>query len=416
MNSPLRNATAGAASASSGDMPVSRREPEPFERRVLPKVPDASLDEYIQRGGGAGLSAARAVTPDVVVGELIASGLRGRGGAGFPTGVKWRTMLENTSQELRTSVVVNAAEGEPGTFKDRAILEANPYAVLEGALIAAVVLDASSVVIAIKKSFEDQIRRLRRAIAEISNAGWSTGVEVRIVEGPNEYLFGEETALLEVVDGRDPFPRIAPPYRRGSVEVVASDDDVDSGSGLAADVHMAAPGVDNVVPPTLVSNVETFANIAAIVARGAEWFRSIGTAESPGTIVSTVTGAVRHPGVGEVPMGTRLADLIELVGGGLIGDTRMRAVLVGVSGAVIGPNELDVAVSYEAMAAIGSGVGSAGFIVVSDEYSAIDVAAGVSRFLAIESCGQCTPCKVDGLRISAGLYRGPYFGGVKPSM
>jgi NADH:ubiquinone oxidoreductase subunit F (NADH-binding) len=258
----------------------------------------------------------------------------------------------------------------------------------EGALIAAVVLEASSIIIAIKARFETQLRRLREAINECVAAGWSDRVEIRIVEGPSEYLFGEETALLEVIDGRPPFPRIAPPYRRGAVEVVASDDDTVSGSGLAATVMMAGPETDTAAPPTLVNNVETMANVPAVVAYGAGWFRMVGT--SPGTVVCTVTGSVQRPGVGEVPMGTLLNDVIEQVGGGLQPDRQLKAVMVGVSGSVVGPHQLATPLTHEAMAGIGSSLGSGGYIVVADDQSAVWVAAGVSRFLAIESCGQCT--------------------------
>ena len=191
--------------------------------RVLPSEPYGSIAEYVAAGGGKGLAAARAVDAETVIGELTASGLRGRGGAGFPTGVKWRTIKSFASPLLATSVVVNAAEGEPGTFKDRTIIRANPYAVIEGALIAAWAMEAKSVVIATKAAFGEEIARLQSAIAEVGSAGWSGDVEIRVADGPAEYLFGEETALLEVLDGRPPFPRIAPPFRQGIVEVVDAD-------------------------------------------------------------------------------------------------------------------------------------------------------------------------------------------------
>jgi NADH:ubiquinone oxidoreductase subunit F (NADH-binding) len=373
--------------------------------RVLPAEPYTTLAQYSAAGGGKGLAAARAVSSDTIIEELVASGLRGRGGAGFPTGVKWRTIKSFASPLLRTSIVVNAAEGEPGTFKDRAIIRANPYAVLEGALIAAAALDATSVVIATKAAFGEEVARLRSACSELEAAAWLSDVEVRIVEGPAEYLYGEETALLEVIDGRPPFPRIAPPFRRGIVEVVQSVGDADSGSGLAANVQMATTQGSSPAPPVLVNNVETMANIPAIVALGAAWFRSIGTNESPGTIVCTITGDVQRPGVAEVPMGTSLREVIDRAGGGVEPGRRVKTVLVGVSNTVLTADQLDTELSYEAMVAVGSGLGSAGFIVIGDETDAISVAAGVSRFLAVESCGQCTPCKQDGLEI-AGLLEG----------
>ena len=349
-------------------------------RRVLPREPFATVADYVAAGGGEGLTAARAVAPETIIEELAASGLRGRGGAGFPTGEKWRTIKSFASPVLRTSVVVNAAEGEPGTFKDRLIIRDNPYAVIEGALIAARAMDAQTVLIATKAAFVDEVARLRTAIAEAASAGWLAVVEMRVVEGPSEYLYGEETALLEVLDDRPPFPRIAPPYRRGI-------DEVDTNSG------------DNLAPPVLVNNVETMANVAAIIAKGAGWFRSIGTDESPGTILATITGAVQQPGVFEVAMGTTLRQVIEHAGGLQSGRT-FRCVMVGVSSAILTPEQLDTELTYEAMAAIGSGLGSAGFVVIADDTEPISVAAGASRFLAVESCGQCTPCKQDGLEIA----------------
>ncbi|MEO8264657.1 MAG: NADH-ubiquinone oxidoreductase-F iron-sulfur binding region domain-containing protein [Ilumatobacteraceae bacterium] len=367
--------------------------------RVLPLQPYDSLADYVSAGGGKGLEAARAVSSDTIIEELAASGLRGRGGAGFPTGIKWRTIKSFASPLLRTSVVVNAAEGEPGTFKDRAIIRANPYAVIEGALIAARAMEARSVVIASKASFATELGRLRAAIAEVRAAGWLGDVDVAVVEGPSEYLYGEETALLEVIDGRPPFPRIAPPFRRGIVEVVGSEGDAESGSGLSTNVQMARTENDSPAPPVLVNNVETMANVASIIARGAAWFRSVGTAESPGTIVCTITGAVQHPGVFEVPMGTPLTDVIDRAGG-MVPERTLKAVLVGVSSAVLTPDKIATELSYEAMVAVGSGLGSAGFIVLADDVDPVGVAAGVSHFLAIESCGQCTPCKQDGAEIA----------------
>ena len=368
--------------------------------RVLPPKPYDSLAQYLEAGGGKGLEAARAVDAETIIGELAASGLRGRGGAGFPTGEKWRTIKSFASPLLRTSVVVNAAEGEPGTFKDRSIIRANPYAVIEGALIGARAVDAKSVVIATKTAFTDEVGRLREAIAEVTAAGWIGDIDIRVVEGPSEYLYGEETALLEVIDGRPPFPRIAPPFRRGVVEVVTSAGDADSGSGLPANVQMAGTQDDSAAPPVLVNNVETMANVPAIIAKGATWFKSLGTAESPGTIVCTITGDVTHPGVFELPMGTPLRVAIDTAAGGVLRGVDVGIVLVGVSSAVLTADQLDTKLSYEAMKAIGSGLGSAGFIVIADGTDPVSVAAGVSRFLAVESCGQCTPCKQDGLEIA----------------
>ena len=368
--------------------------------RVLFPTPIGSLDEYVKARGGTGLEAARALDPEALITTIEASGLRGRGGAGFPTGRKWRTVRDYCSNFERTSVVVNGAEGEPGTYKDRTILQNDPYQVLEGALIGAHAVRADQIIVATKHSFSVEVARLRAAIAECKAAGWFDGIEIEVFEGPNEYLYGEETALLETIDGRYPFPRIAPPYRRGVREVVESAADIGTRSGLSAHVEMAGPDSDTDAPPALVDNVETLANVARIVARGAEWFRTEGTAESPGTIVCTVTGSTVRSGVGEVIMGTPLREVIEAIGGGARPGRTIRAVLPGVSTSFIDGSALDTPVSYEALAAIGSGLGSAGFVVFDDQDDLVGVAAGAARFLAVESCGQCTPCKKDGLRIA----------------
>jgi NADH-quinone oxidoreductase subunit F len=368
--------------------------------RVLYPTPIGSLEEYSKARGGAGLDNARKLDAAEVISMIEASGLRGRGGAGFPTGRKWRTVRDYCSTFERTSVVVNAAEGEPGTFKDRTILRNDPYQVLEGALIAAHAVDADQIIVATKHTFSVEVDRLRKAIDEVNAAGWLGGVEIEVFEGPKEYLYGEETALLETIDGRYPFPRIAPPYRRGVREVVESAADLETQSGLSAHVEMAGPGDDTEAPPALVDNVETLANVARILARGAEWFRTEGTPESPGTIVCTVTGSTSRSGVGEVIMGTPLREVIDLIGGGPRAGRSIRAVLPGVSNRFIDGSALDTPVSYEALAAIGSGLGSAGFIVFDDADDLVAVAAGVARFLAVESCGQCSPCKLDGLRMA----------------
>ncbi|MEA2717134.1 MAG: hypothetical protein QOI99_1451, partial [Actinomycetota bacterium] len=183
--------------------------------RVLYPSPIMSLQEYLTRGGGTGIEAARAMTPAAIVERVLASGLRGRGGAGFPTGRKWETVAANHSPSAPSTVIVNAAEGEPGTFKDRTILRRNPYVVLEGALVAARAVGADLVVIATKQSFGGEIDRVREAIDDVEEAGWNEGVELVVFEGPDEYLYGEESALLETIDGRWPFPRIVPTFRRG---------------------------------------------------------------------------------------------------------------------------------------------------------------------------------------------------------
>jgi NADH-quinone oxidoreductase subunit F len=365
----------------------------PPHSRVLDPAPVRTLDDYLQGGGGKALDLARKAEPEGVIGALEASGLRGRGGAGFPTGTKWRTVFDSLSDVLRATVVVNAAEGEPGTFKDRAILRANPYRVLEGALVAATVMGGDTVIVALKASFTTEVARVRAAIAEIQEAGWAEGVELVVVEGPSHYLYGEETALLEVIAGRNPFPRIAPPFRHGV-------DELGPDTKSAADERMASPTDDTVAAPTLVNNVETMANVPGIVVEGPDWFRSVGTEKSPGTIVCTITGRTVRHGVGEFPMGTPLREVVETLGGGVRSGEQVTAVLSGVANALLPGHLLDTPVTYEDLEEAGAGIGSAGFIVFDGTNDLVAVAAGVSRFLSVESCGQCTPCKQDGLTIT----------------
>ena len=373
--------------------------------RVLPPEPVLSLEEYLRRRGGRGLENARQVEPEAIIDEIEASGLQGRGGAGFPAHRKWRTVRENRSAVLPTSVVVNGAEGEPGTFKDHTILRMDPYVVIEGALIAALAVGAERVVLGLKGRAGDVVARVRSALAEIEAAGWSPDITVTVHEGPDEYLYGEETALLESIDGRAPLPRLAPPFRRGVDEMVESADDVGTGSGLSGHQEMAEPSNSTGAAPALVSNVETFANVPGIIARGASWFRTEGTPDSPGTIVCTVSGSVRHAGVAEFLMGTPLREVIETVSGGPRAGRRIVGVLSGASNAIITADQLDAPVSYEGLAAAGGGLGSAGFIVIDDADDPVAVVAGISRFLAVESCGQCTACKLGGLALSDLLAR-----------
>jgi len=356
--------------------------------RVLPSAPLERPDAAPYGGNGSGLDAARKLGPAAVIEDLGAAGLRGRGGAGFPTATKWSAALSGRSHELPATVVVNAAEGEPGSFKDRALLRRNPYAVLEGALIAAFVVGADRVVIGTRASFVDEIAIVDRAITEIMDAGWADDVSVEINPGPEEYLVGEETALLEVLDGRPPFPRVAPPYRRGVDDVPAAE-------------------VDEVEPPaTLVSNVETFAHVAAIMAEGPRWFREFGTDASPGTFVCTVSGpGVKRAGVGEYALGTPLQTIVHELGGGVHDGHEIVAVLPGVANQVVQGSQLATPATYEDMKAIGSGLGCGAYLVYDDRTDLTALAEGVSRFLAVESCGQCTPCKQDGVAISRLLDR-----------
>lgn len=360
--------------------------------RVLDAKPVADLSAHLAAGGGRALSVAAATEPDDLVTTILDAGLRGRGGAGFPTGVKWRTVADSRGSVEPTAVIVNAAEGEPGTFKDRAIIRRNPYRVLEGALIAARAVGAPEVIIAIKSSFRPEIRRLRAAISEFAAEGLDD-ITMRIVEGPADYLFGEESALTEVIEDRYPFPRVTPPYRRG-----LDNADLPSGNSSAW-VSLAGEG-GTWQAPALIDNVETMANVPGIILQGSEWFRSVGTPDSPGTIVCTITGDTERHAVGEFPMGTPLWDVIDALGGGSRPDRTLVAAISGTANAAIEAAQFDTPLSYEAFAAIGSGLGTGGFIVFDDRTDLVAVAQGIARFLAVESCGQCTPCKSDGLAIA----------------
>jgi NADH:ubiquinone oxidoreductase subunit F (NADH-binding) len=377
----------------------------PSAVRVLDATPVATLADYIAAGGGTALTQARDLGPAAVIANVRDAGVRGRGGAGFPTGVKWQTVAANASPTEPSSVVVNAAEGEPGSFKDRAIVRANPYRVLEGALIGAFAVGANEIFVGMKRNATRSIERMNAAIAEVVAAKWAEGVEISVVAGPPEYLLGEETGLLEVIDGRSPFPRIDPPYRRGVDEVVEHTDDLFTGSSSSAHVELAGPGQQSEAPPTLVDNVETLAHVALVLQHGVDWFRSIGTANSPGTFVCTVSGATARAGVGELEMGTTLREAIEIVGGGVRAGHAIAAVLQGVSARVISGDQLDTPCTWEDMQGIGSGLGAAAFIVFDETSDPVTIAAAVARFLGVESCGQCTPCKQDGMAISDALQR-----------
>ena len=363
--------------------------------RVLDEQPVENLQAYLDGGGGVALQLAARSEPADLIAVVGAAGLRGRGGAGFPTAVKWDTVARSRSDVEQTAVVVNAAEGEPGTFKDRAILRANPYRVLEGALIAARAVGAREIVVGMKASFDVERARVTTAIREFEAEGLHD-ISMRVVDGPSDYLFGEESALLEVIEGRQPFPRVTPPYRRGLDEGEADPRNPSSTVDLAAE-----GGTDE--SPALIDNVETLANVPGILEHGADWFRSVGTDESPGTVVCTITGATRRHGVGEFAMGTPLREVIDVLGGGGSEDRALIAAISGTANAAIAVTDFDTPLTYEHLARLGSGLGTAGFIVLDDDDDLVAVAHGMARFLGVESCGQCLPCKDDGLAIAAAL-------------
>jgi NADH-quinone oxidoreductase subunit F len=343
---------------------------------LIPDHPYASYAAYAKATGDNAVLKARKAAPEAVLGDVERSGLRGRGGAGFPTGTKWGTVRNHTCR--RRSVVCNAAEGEPGTFKDRFLIRRNPYAVLEGMLIAAHVVESRELYIAIKESFKREIERLKGAIDELGKEGLLEGFEIKIVEGPDEYLFGEEKALLNVIEGQGPLPREAhyPPYERGVG---------------------ATPESPN---PALVNNVETFAHVPSIVRYGSASFRKLGTGDTPGTLLFTLSGDIGHPGVYEAEAGLPLRELFYRIGGGPKGARSFKAALCGVSAPVIGPEKFETRADFGSLKMIGSGLGSAGFILIDDMTSIPRITQAVARFLYVESCNQCTACK-HGLRTAS---------------
>lgn len=362
---------------------------------LLPQSPIRTLDEYLAtETGGLGVHRAQELGAEATIEEVRRSGLRGRGGGGFPTGRKWAGIA---SQPGRRYLVCNGAEGEPGTFKDRALMRSNPYQLVEGLIIAAFAIGAQEAYICLKQSFAQEREAVTRAVQEFQAAGICSDCSVNVLAGPSEYLFGEEKAMLEVIEGKPPLPRHLPPYEHG---LFVSGPQSGWESSASADRTS-----DHSSNPTLVNNVETLANVAHILARGADWFRTNGTEESPGTIITTVVGDVVAPDVGEVAMGTPLRDVIEAVGSGLPEGRSIKAVFSGVANAVITAEHLDVPLTYESLQAIGSGLGSAGFIVYDDTTCMVETAYRLSRFLYIESCGQCPPCKLGSGEITTHLER-----------
>jgi len=354
---------------------------------LLPASPIVSIDEFLAAGGGQGLERALRMGEEWTLDEMTRAGLRGRGGAGFSTGTKWGSVRATGGTHF---VVANCAEGEPATFKDRMLIRRDPYRIVEGAAIAAFVVGAGSVYLATKRSYGREVEALTRAAIELSHSGLLQELTVNIVEGPDEYLFGEEKAMLEVIEGRDPLPRLLPPYQLGLFATTPA------GGWEAEARNLTGAMVSN---PTVVNNAETLASAAHIVANGADWFRSMGTAMSPGTVLATVVGDVVCPGVREVECGTPLAELLGLCGGPLPGH-RFKAAFSGVSNSVISAADFDTPLTYEDFSVIGSGLGAAGFAIYDDSTNMAMVAHEFSRFLAVESCGQCPPCKEGSLSIT----------------
>ena len=330
--------------------------------------PAPSLDAYLGDGGGRGLERALTMSPDRVIEEVAASGLRGRGGAGFPTGQKWAS-VRGVGTGTRT-VVCNAAEGEPATFKDRFLMRTNPYRVIDGVSIAAYAVGAEHAYIGLKESFTTEVEMVGRALKEMDAAGALT-VPIQLVLGPDHYLLGEETGLLEVIEERPPLPRMARPFMLGL---------------------FARPPDEN---PTLVNNVETLSNVSHVLAEGSDWLRATGTESSPGTLLFTVAGDVEREGVFEYPLGTPLRQLIDEGAGGTRDGREVKAIFPGAANTVLLPEQLDAPLDYESMREVGSGLGAGGFAVYDDSTCIVEAARLFLRFLHVESCAQCPPCKLN---------------------
>lgn len=339
-----------------------------------------NIDEYIARDGYLALERALTeLSPDQIIEELKVSGLRGRGGAGFPTWRKWSfTKAVESDQKY---VVCNADEGDPGAYMDRSILEGDPHSVLEAMAIAGYTCGADKGFIYIRAEYPLAIGRLETAIAQATEQGllgknilgtdFSFEIEIRL--GAGAFVCGEETALLESIEGERGMPRVRPPF----------------------------PAVKGLWgQPTVINNVETWANIPAIITRGGEWFGKLGTEKSKGTKVFALTGKINNSGLVEVPMGTPLRDIIYNIGGGIPDGKAFKAVQTGgPSGGVITAEFLDTPIDYEHLQELGSIMGSGGMIVMDEDDCMVDVAKFYLEFTVEESCGKCAPCRVGGRQI-----------------
>lgn len=332
------------------------------------------IEEYIARDGYAALGKALTqMTPEQVVTEVKSSGLRGRGGAGFPTGLKWS--FTAATQADQKYIICNADEGEPGTFKDRLILEGDPHCIIEGMALAGYAVGASKGFVYIRGEYRISIERLQHAIGQarrlgllgsnIFNSGFAFDIEIR--EGAGAYVCGEETALIESIEGNRGEPRFKPPY----------------------------PGVSGLWgKPTIVNNVETLANVAPVILRGAAWFKGFGTAKSPGTKVFTLTGDIQNEGLIEVPMGITLREVVYNIGGGIPGGHLFKmAQTGGTAGGCLSEALLDVPMDYDSMEVAGVGLGSGALLIMDDTHCIVDMVKCFMKFFKHESCGKCTVCR-----------------------
>jgi NADH:ubiquinone oxidoreductase subunit F (NADH-binding)/Pyruvate/2-oxoacid:ferredoxin oxidoreductase delta subunit len=332
-----------------------------------------SLDEYRAHGGYRGLQRALALGGDGVVAEVLASGLRGRGGGGFPTGQKWK--MARAALPQHKHIICNADEGDPGAFMDRSVLEGDPFCVVEGMTIGALAMGAQEGTIYARAEYPLAIERLGHAIAVAEKEGFlgdgilgsSLSLHLHVKKGAGAFVCGEETALMASIEGKRGMPRPRPPY---PVE-----------SGVFG-------------KPTVINNVETFANVPAILARGAAWFSSMGVEGSRGTKVFALTGKVQCPGLVEVPMGIPLREVVFDVGGGIPdGHTYKAAQIGGPSGGCIPQAHLDIPITYDSLKTVGAMMGSGGLVIMDDTTCMVDVAKFFMDFITRESCGKCIPCR-----------------------
>ena len=339
------------------------------------------IDEYIAFDGYKALEQVlTSMTPEEVINEISESGLRGRGGAGFQTGKKW--LFTSQAKSDKKYVVCNADEGDPGAFMDRSILEGDPHSVLEAMEIAGYSVGADKGYIYVRAEYPIAVQRLQVAIEQARDYGllgknifgtdFSFDIEIRL--GAGAFVCGEETALLESIEGRRGQPRLKPPYP--------------ANSGLWG-------------KPTLINNVETFANITRIILNGAKWYASIGTEKSKGTKVFALGGNVNNIGLVEVPMGTTLREIVFDIGGGIPNGREFKAAQTGgPSGGCIPSEHLDIPIDYESLSSIGSMMGSGGLIVMDDSKCMVNISKFYLDFTVSESCGKCTPCRIGTKRMS----------------
>jgi len=373
-----------------GAVPVPR--PPFFARQVRVatensgRVDPEDLDDYRANQGYRALErVVTSMTPAEVLDEIVRSGLRGRGGAGYPTGLKWRTVAKAPG-DLK-HVICNADEGDPGAFMDRSVLESDPQRVLEGMAIAGYAVGASRGFIYCRAEYPLAVTRLKTAIREAGRAGLlgeeiadtRFGFQVEIRLGAGAFVCGEETALIASVQGGRGTPTPRPPY----------------------------PAVSGLWRrPTLINNVETFANVPPIIRNGGDWFARIGTETSKGTKVFALAGRIVNTGLVEVPMGTTLREIVYDIGGGVVDGRPFKAVQTGgPSGGCIPEQFLDMPVDYESLAGVGSIMGSGGMIVMDDTSCMVDVARYFMDFCREESCGKCIPCRVDTTQLHTLLSR-----------